>query len=223
MEIPPYYLKRPAIDEGQGVISAFDDLFTGAILKAKGSLIDFALPAPKWQFLNYLCDTQDVVMHGSGLSTIEEFEPRKSNDAEEFGDHKAVYAASDGIWAMYFAIVDRDRYVRSLVNTCNRVPDINGNSETLYYFSINDDALPHNPWRDGTIYVLSKETFEQQQSSRPNTESTQWRSFVPVKPMAKIAVGPQDFPFLNQIRGHDTQEVMRRAEENPDGFPWLDD
>lgn len=160
-------------------------------------------------------------MHGSGNPDIHVFERRKSNDAKEFGDQQAVYAASDGIWAAYYAILDRDRYVRSLVNTCQKVDLPDGGTESVYYFSINDDALPKNPWRTGTIYILPRATFEKE-SAEPGRKSAQWRSFDPVRPFAKISIEPQDFPFLDQIRGHDTDTVIERSKDDPDGFPWLD-
>ncbi|MEX0761303.1 MAG: hypothetical protein WD208_09065 [Dehalococcoidia bacterium] len=208
------------------IITSFEHLFAERVLRAGGAGIDYTLPAPKWQFLNYMADTKEVVMHGSGDSTISEFQPRQSNDVDEFGDQRAVYAASDGIWATYFAIVDRDRFVRSLVNTCFRVVEPGGTSEPYYYFSVNRGALPHQPWRPGTVYVLPRKTFEPQPWQRSRgieIESAQWRSFVPVKPLARIAVNPSDFPFLGQIRGHDPVAVRQRSMTDPDGFPWLDD
>jgi hypothetical protein len=50
----------------------------------------------------------------------------------------------------------------------------------------------------------------------------QWASLVAVTPLARIAVAPQDFPLLDQIRGHDDAYVLARARSDPDGFPWLD-
>ncbi len=222
MNLPSYFLKRPAIDESPEVISSFERLFTEQVTDANGSNIDYSLSTPKWQFLNYLCDTKKVVMHGSGDPAIAEFEPRQSNDVVEFGDQRAVYAASDGIWASFYAILDRDRYVRSLNNACVKAVVDEGEVESFYYFSINDDALPHEPWRAGTVYVLPKATF-QGEPTKPGRKSAQWRSAVAVKPLAKISIAPEDFPFLDQIRGHDMETVMRRSEENPNGFPWLDD
>ena len=222
MTLPPYFLKCPKFDASPEVISSFERLFAEQTLDASGSHIDYSLSTPKWQFLSYLCDTKNVVMHGSGDSAITEFEPRQSNDVAEFGDQRAVYAASDGIWASFYAILDRDRYVRSLNNACVKIVDADGEIETAYYFSINDDALPHEPWRIGTVYILPKETFEGE-PTKPGRKSAQWRSPIAVKPLAKISISPTDFPFLDQIRGHDMEPVIKRAEENPDGFPWLDD
>lgn len=222
MDIPPYYLRQPPLDKTPELISSFDRLFNEQVIDAAGEPIEYKLSTPKWQFLNYLCETKGFLMHGSGDSSIEIFEPRQSNDSVEFGNQRAVYAASDAIWAAYFAICDRDRYVRSLVNTCTRVRNDDGIFESLYYFSINEDALPHDPWRTVTIYILPRDTFEVQ-SSKQGIESTQWRSFDSVKPLAKITIEPTNFPFLDQIRGHDVAKVSKRSKDDPDGFPWLDD
>jgi hypothetical protein len=53
--------------------------------------------------------------------------------------------------------VDRKRYVRSLINACFRVVEKDGSqSDPYYFFSVNADALPHRPWRSGTIYILPR-------------------------------------------------------------------
>lgn len=222
MNLPTYYLRRPAFDLTNEITASFEELFTELILSANGDLVDYSLSAPKWQFLNYLSDTKAVVMHGSGDSTISEFEPRQSNDVKEFGDQRAVYAASDGIWASFYAILDRDRYVRSLINTCNRYVGPYGQADSYYFFSINDDALPHRPWRTGTVYILPRQTFEMEPALE-GREATQWRSFSPVKPLAKVSIRPEEFQFLDHIRGHDLPTIQRRVKENPNGFPWLED
>src|SRR5574338_544365 len=135
MYLPSHLSPRPDMDLSEEKVAAFERLFAEITERSKeGEIvdIDYDLPAPKWQSLNWLCDTKDVF---------------------EFGNRRAVYAASDGIWAMYFAIVDRDGPVRSLMNACIRVINEDGSrGEPYYFFSINGDALPHNPWRQGTIY-----------------------------------------------------------------------
>jgi hypothetical protein len=42
----------------------------------------------------------------------------------------------------------------------------------------------------------------------------------PAVPVAKLRVGPQDFPFLSEIHGHDDVILNRLATANPHGFPW---
>ena len=226
MQQPPHYLSRPEAQLGPGLRESFDQVFRERIRGGSGMLIDYALSAPKWQFLSYLGDTKEVLFHGSGNPDIARFEPRQSNDVVEFGNQRAVYASSDAIWASYFGILDRDGYVGSLVNSCFRVTGPNIKSGPHYYFSINSDALPHRPWRTATVYILSRQGFEQQPrklSHGAEIESAQWRSFSPVTPLAKITVEPEEFPFLAQIHGHDQAVVQQRAQADPEGFPWLDD
>ncbi|MEO8285327.1 MAG: hypothetical protein ABI670_02700 [Chloroflexota bacterium] len=227
MHIPTYFERRPSMDLSADTIASFERLYAEAVEHGTGAEIDYRLSAPKWQFLCYMADTRGILLHGSGNPDITEFEPRQSNDTHEFGNRKAVYAASDGLWAMYFAIVDRDRHVNSLINSCFRVLDSDKKpGDPIYFFSINDDALPHRPWRNGMIYLLPSATFEQQpldDYKGVDAEIAQWASLVPVKPLAKLAIVPDDFPFLSRIRGHNLKEVMERATANPDGFPWVDE
>src|SRR6478672_13184108 len=144
MQIPSYYLPRPPMDTRPETLAAFARLYQEAVTPGSGAALDYPLAVPRWQFLCWLCDTQDIVLHGSGDPAIAEFEPRQSNDIAEFGNRAAVYAASDALWAMYFAIVDRDRYVTSLVNACFRVVEADGRkTEPYYFFSVNEEALPH--------------------------------------------------------------------------------
>lgn len=225
MQLPPYYLSRPEVQFGPGLCESFEQVFREHVLGGSGTLIDYTLSTPRWQFLSYLGDTKEVLFHGSGNPDITRFEPQQSDDTNEFGNQRAVYASSDAIWAIYFAIVDRGRHVRSLVNSCFRVAGPTTRSGPHYYVSVNSDALPHRPWRTGTIYILPRRGFEQQPpgfSHGVEVEFAQWRSFSPVTPLAKISIGPEDFPFLAQIRGHDPKVVRQRAQADPDGFPWLD-
>jgi hypothetical protein len=225
MQLPPYFLLQPAASWDADTVAAFEQLYAQFVAPGTGGEIIYTLSAPKWQFLCYLAEHKQILMHGSGKSDIKEFEPRKADDVAEFGDRCAVYAASDGIWAMYFAIMDRDRYVTSLVNGCFRIvaPERSG---PYYFFSINGDALPHHPWRTGALYLLPGDRFEQQprqQVRGMEIEVAHWASPVPIKPLAKLTVEPEDFPFLAQIHPHDPAVIRERAMANPEGFPWLDE
>ena len=225
--LPHWFSPRPAPPPDPGTIATFEQLFAATVERGPGTVIDYALVAPKWQFLCYVCDHKDIVLHGSGQPDILEFEPRQSNDVGEFGNRRAVYAASDGIWPIYFAVMDRERGVTSLVNCCARVVDSDGSrSQPYYFFSINADALSRRPWRRGTIYLLPRHSFEQQAPQLYRglqLEVAQWASLVPVRVLARLPVEPGDFPFLGQIHAHDPQAVKERAARDPDGFPWLDD
>lgn len=220
---PPFYLKRPQMP-GPDLLATFDALFAGT-LASPGHEIDYRLTAPKWQFLCHLADAHGVLLHGSTNPDIEQFEPRKSDDVHAFGDRRAVYAASDGIWPLYFAILDRQRFPMSLNNVCVRLAD-EPSVEPHYFFSISQGALAQKPFRNGWVYVLPRAPFEMQppvHAAGLRVEVPQWASLEAVRPLARLSVAPEDFPFLAQLRGHDDDEMFRRSRANPDGFPWLTD
>ena len=227
MELSHWFSPRPAPCPDVDTCAGFERLFAATLECGPGTVINYTLLAPKWQFLCYLSDHKEILLHGSGQSDILEFEPRQSNDVGEFGNRRAVYAASDGIWPICFAVMDRDAGVTSLVNSCARVVGSDGSrSEPYYFFSINADGLRRRPWRRGTIYLLPRHNFEQQ-ALQPyrglQLEVAQWASPVPVRALARLTVEPGDFPFLGQMHAHDPQVVKERAARDPDGFPWLDD
>jgi hypothetical protein len=43
---------------------------------------------------------------------------------------------------------------------------------------------------------------------------------MPVQPLAKLTVTPEDFAFLMQIRGHDDQRLQEYATALQTGAPW---
>jgi hypothetical protein len=223
MILPDYWLTRPRSEFDESARLAFDDLFDTTVSRGGCPAIPFTLPWPKWQFLCYLADHRDIAMHGSGDPDIALFEPRQSNDINEFGNQKAVYAASDGLWAMFFAIVDRAR-VMSITNACVRLADETGTRHGPYYvFSVSQSSLPAQPWRTGTVYLLPRSTFNTQPPlafGSSQVHIAQLASFVPVQPLAKLTVTPQDFPFLMQIRGHDDERLQEYATALQTGAPW---
>ena len=223
MELPDYWMPRPEPTPDAATRAEFDRLLEEAGAAGPDRFIDYRLAAPKWQFLCHAADSGGFVLHGTGKPDITIFEPRQSNDVGEFGNRKAVYAASDGLWPMYFAILDRDRYDIGLVNACIRLGGREGPS--YYYFSITDSVLEQQPWRDGIVYLLPAETFELQApivDDGVEIHIAQVASLTEVRPAAKLRVGPEDFPFLKAIRGHDNELLRSRAAADPDGFPWAD-
>jgi hypothetical protein len=127
---------------------------------------------------------------------------------------------------MFFAVVDRDR-VKSITNACVRLADETGTFHGPYYvFSVSQSALPGQPWRTGTVYLLPRSTFINQSpmSFGPyQVHIAQLASFGPVQPLARITVTPEDFPFLMQIRGHDDERLQEYATALQTGAPWPKD
>ena len=155
MKLPDYWMTRPGVDADESARAAFDVLLRTA-LDGGGAPIDYVLPWPKWQFLCHIADRHGIALHGSGDPNIALFEPRQPIDLTDFGNQKAIYAASDGLWAMFFAVVDRDR-VGSITNACIRVSAEAGALDGPYYvFSVSQSALADRPWRTGTVYLLPR-------------------------------------------------------------------
>lgn len=142
MHAPPYLLPRPDFKITPEVASAFDNLFHSA---PPGAFIDYSLPYPKWQFLSFLCESKDLVLHGSQNLEITQVEPRQLFIQEPAQQAQGV-----------------------------------------------EIVFPH------------------------------WVSSQPVQPIAKLLVEPDDFPFLDQIHGHNDEKLARLASANPNGFPWLE-
>jgi hypothetical protein len=153
MVFPDYWLKRPNLALTSQTRSDFDQLLAEIQAAETNPLIDYTFPAPKWQFLCYLADHREVVLHGTGDPHIQVFEPRPSQDLTEFGAQTAVYAARDGLWAMFFAILDRVRFQLTTTNACVQLFDEAGPaSEPHYVFGISAPALQQQPWRAGMVY-----------------------------------------------------------------------
>ena len=224
MNAPSFLLPRPGFDKTPKMMAAFDHLFQST---AAGDFIDYSLPFPKWQFLSYLCESNALVLHGSQNLDIQRVEPRQANDKKTFSNQRAIYATTDGIWVLYFAILDRMKYPEmSLFNSCLQArisPD--QLSEPLYFFSITQSVLLQKPWCTGAIYILPRQTFIQEPAQ--NIEGTEivfphWISTQPAQPIARLLVETPDFPFLDKIHGHNDEKLIQLASANPNGFPWLD-
>jgi len=201
---------------------AFEDFWQST---RRGDFVDYRLPYPKWQYLSHLCETKELVLHGSQNQGISIVEPRQANDKKAFSNQRAIYATTDGIWVLYFAILDRKKYPEmTLFNSCLRARiSADQLSDPMYFFSITCSVLLQKPWCEGMIYILPRQSFEQEASQQVQGVEIvfpHWISPLPADPVAKLHVGPQDFPFLAQIHGHNEEKLVQLATANPSGFPW---
>ena len=226
--LPDYWMERPPLSLDRGTQSAIEEFLSlvqpqtlldvNAILRAAGNVTP-------WQFLCGLADRREIAFHGTGDPNIESFEPREPIDFAPFGQQKAVFATSDPIWAMFYAIVDRDRYQLTLNNGCILVMDGDGPDAPYYYFSITRSALHRQPWRSGYVYFLPPESFVEQPAGTYAGHSAripQLASPIAVKPFARLQVAPDDFPFLTEIRGHEDDRLAEYAQAVMAAAPWPD-
>jgi len=199
--IPPIRRHVKRVDEAQRF--AFDALLDSALQRGANTPISYNLSFPKADFLNYVCDWRGFVAHGSPQHTLDVLEPiRLSGDSSEFGNRQQIFCSPDAMWAMWFAILDKSKYNLTR-NGSVRVGT--GEKRVKYYhFELPKSNLENKPFLDGMIYICRAEDFP---DKRPypildwfNSEIEEWGSTKPVKPLAKIVVTPEDFPYLDQVQ-----------------------
>jgi hypothetical protein len=157
-------MERPPLEVNGATRAAIEDFLLLATDAAAGLLdvdpIVHAEGVTPWQFLSTLAERREIAFHGTGDPNIQSFEPREPIDFAPFGHQRAVFATTDPIWAMFYAVVDRDRWRLTLNNGCILLLDAKGRPGLPhYYFSITRDALREQPWRTGYVYFLPAETF----------------------------------------------------------------
>jgi hypothetical protein len=148
MVIPTYWLTRPEFDVEPHVKE-----FEFALVEALRTGLGHAPDVPVWAWLSWLCETKDFVAHGTGQPDISAFEPRQSNDSSWFGNREAVYASSDAVWAMFFAVMNRPAMPMRIVNSAISAWS-NGKLEPRYFFGASGDALAKEAFRNGWVYLL---------------------------------------------------------------------
>jgi hypothetical protein len=223
-------MERPPLSVDSSTHAAIEDFLSLRRPRAGDGLLDVDRivhargGVTPWQFLSTLAERREIAFHGTGDPTIESFEPREPIDFAPFGHQKAVFATTDPIWAMFYAVVDRDRYRLTLNNGCILLLDAEGRPGLPhYYFSITRDALRQQPWRTGYVYFLPAETFVAQPAETYAGRAArvpQLASPVAVAPFARLRVTPGDFPFLAQIRGHEDSRLGEYAQAVMAAAPW---
>ncbi len=221
MRLPDFFLPRPPLKLTPRKRLAFEAQHQST---APGAQVEYCLPYPKWEYLSYLCTTHELVLHGSQDCSIATVEPRHAQDARLFSSQHAIYATTDGIWVMYFAILDRRSFpAMTLFNSCLSVRSARGRlGEPAYFFSVSEPELRQGPWCEGMVYILPRRSFQQEPALRVRGMDMvfpHWISTVPVSPAARLKVAPQDFPFLSQVHGHDNEKLLTLYASDPEGFP----
>jgi hypothetical protein len=223
--LPDYWIERPPY-RARSAVDAAADAFLELLDASAGTPVDvnaFLRERPRvvrWQFLCAVAARRRLAFHGTGNPGIERFEPREPVDFAPFGQQRAVFATSDPIWALFYAVVDRARHDLTLNNGCLVLDDT---GEAFYYFSVSRQALPLRPWSAGYLYFLPAETFVEQPggeyAGRP-AHIPQLASPVAVTPLARLRVTPRSFPFLARIRGHDDARLAEYAQAVMSAAPW---
>ena len=159
-------------------------------------IIEYAIPYPKEDFLAFLVSEKDILLHGSSNRDAEIMEPRQANDASKIsGNKKAVYAVTDPVLPIFYAIQDRNKIegcVESGVTT-------HETGDCEYAFTLPKGSLAKKPWAQGIVYLFRKDQFRPEKND-DGEASGEWTSDKPVKPVAKLEVTSDDFRFLGMVK-----------------------
>jgi hypothetical protein len=221
-----YLLPEPPRDHSADTLAAFERIWRQAA-DTPGCELAYELDVPRWQFLAWLVDNHPIVLHGSPLQDLTVVEPRQANDVRDFSAQAAIYAATDGIWVIFFAILNRPEIPMSIFNSAVRIrPPGQVFSPPFYFFSVSRGAYERGPYCPGMVYILSREGFVQDPMNDfggIEISVPQWAGHHPARPLARLRVTPQDFPFLEHVRWHEPQILHERMQANPLGFPWVEE
>ncbi|MFS0862831.1 hypothetical protein [Fredinandcohnia sp. 179-A 10B2 NHS] len=188
-----HFLKVPELSLPLNVVEEYNEIFYESIIHGKGGLVPYKSTYPKYMFLHYLIENKEILVHGTNNPAIDSFEPREQTlfNGKKV---KAVFASTDAIWSMFFAVINRQEYNGSLRNICLTTKTKRG-IRRYYYFSLNADFKGER-WTNGYIYLMPKQPFKQ------GGIKDEWICEDNVKPLAKIAVSPEDFIFSKDVRSH---------------------
>lgn len=115
------FLTAPTLCLDQEKKKDFEKLYEG--LNSRENLEDmvYQSPYPKVDFLRYLALEKDVLFHGSNQFGMEVLQPKRQTDWNG-RLMEAVFSSGDGIWPMFFAIIDQQHYRGSVRNGCLLIP-----------------------------------------------------------------------------------------------------
>jgi hypothetical protein len=198
------FLWAPVISLNAHAISQFDRLVANQVQSTPPAIIHYILPHPKYFFLQYLLD-QGYLLYGTKSSNIDVLEPREQINWNG-NSIRAVFAARDIFWSMYFALLNRSALTGSLRNGCFLVERAPFQVERFYFFSVNQENLASDIWSDGFIYVLPGDSFHP--TTNGPVRFDEWASKEPVPIVARLAVTSGDFPFLHRVSGHEESESI---------------
>lgn len=210
-----YCIARQRNDYDSIEIRCYEDYLHNALKKDNQAIYD--LPYPKHRFLSYLTDAKNYLAHGTPLTNLTLLKAiRKSKDTEETGHEKLLLAASDAIWAMWYAVLDKSRMGSLTSNDCIIEKTEDGKVYSLYYFSVDYQVVDQQPYQSGSVYIVEPDTFLYKIGEERGSQES-------VKPLFKVDLSQDDFPYLPYVKGVDAEAIKQALKNSPSERPWLAD
>lgn len=189
----------PPVATDQASRIAFDELIASA--RAGDGTIDAgSCPYPLHQLLTYLVSERDFLLHGSNDPDLRELEPRPARDLAT--ELEAVVACDDGLWPLFYAVVNRER-VEAMFTNCmhvGRPPRV----RRFYMFAIVADPAAEDTWTRGVVCALPRDGFRHEWGN-------EWVSEHRVQPLLRVPVTPADFPLRDSVVGLSDPAELRRV------------
>lgn len=207
-------LDKPEWEAGEEDL--YRELADGISESRDGRTLEWHHPWLKWRFVDWLSRQGLFIFHGSPVADLDWFLPRRNSveimDQGGTGNRAAVYGTPFGLWAMWFAVIDRSKLKGSIRNGVMTWPDRSSIPVDLYRFTVHKDYVGGDIWRTGTLYILSRADFEPIPFYPGGPASSEWASTSELKPLARLTIDPADFPFLDDVGGHDDGELIAAEE-----------
>lgn len=197
-----FFYRAPQPQLSDMELQEYEKLLQAAI--AGDGLVRYDGSYSKQRFLYYIASRKNVLLHGSNNMRIQEFEPRPQT-LYNGKMVQAVFATKDAIWPVFYAVFDKSKLQGNIRNGCL----VTRKGQRFHFYSISRDSARSEPWTCGMIYMLPESTF--QKSSEEKVSFDEWVSNVPVKPIARLEVSPDDFYFLNKVSAHDSKESVLKT------------
>lgn len=149
--------EAPCIDLQVGCL---DHFHMALLARDAGGIVS---DVPVWAFLQWLVG-QGYLLHGSQQAGLDLLQPsgKAYGQPDDFSNRAGVYAASDALWAMMYAL--RGPAAKGQIDICLRFKIRNGWSLPCYYYALGAAAGSAGPAKDlmapGWVYVLGREGFE---------------------------------------------------------------
>lgn len=208
---------RAAAPPGSGLIAPVLDLEAEEVQACEAAWARLAHPSQIsdpdlggvaiHRFVQWLMLEERVIFHGSNNRDLSEMTPiRRSMEIMNLagrGNLGSVYGTHDGLWSMFFAVVDRDRLRGSIRNGVDRHFGRSDEWVDLYHFSVHHEMLGQRPFTTGALYLMPRDRFERVPLYPGGPPSNEWACSKAVVPHGRLIVRPEDFPFLDDIGGHD--------------------
>lgn len=216
----PWMLEAPKVKLPESAVQAFAAVWT------ERDVARLPDSVPRWLFLQWLAE-QGYLLHGSQRINLTELTGRAHDygQPDDFSNTIGVYATSDALWAMMYAL--RGSGVAQQSDMALQQWEHGQWSAMRYFYSLAPKSPQITDARSllapGAVYVVNRAGFmpspAYEHGGLGRVREAHWVNPGSVRPLMVVPVTPADFPL--PVRLHDAARVTAHSQTDPWGFPWL--